>query len=322
MVTSTGNTRQRNGGASAKKYQPVNAPYLEAEAQVFARYSLDPKTRHLDLTNPALTVRTVEVGSGEPTLFLHGFGLCTAHWAPLLSRLPSLRSIAIDMPGHGASGGADYRGVNLRDWFTDMLTSCLDRLGLESAHIVGHSQGAMIGMWLALDAPERVRSLVAIGTPAVAFGADLASLKVLARPNLGPLLLSMPKPAFIYRKVIAANMGAHAVDTFPDLVRASYLAGRQADHARTVSTYLREMFIGADAQPQRYVLRDSELALIRQPVLIIWGQDDDHFQSIPEARNRANLIPGARFEVVPGGHEPWLDDVAACATALTSFLIQ
>ena len=299
--------------------QPTNAPYLAAEAQVFARYALAPKGRHLEL-EPGLTVRAVEVGAGEPTLFLHGFGLCTAHWAPLLAELPSVRSIAIDMPGHGASGGVDYRGVNLRDWFKNMLTSCLDRLGLESAHVVGHSQGAMIGMWLALDAPERVRSLVAIGTPAVAFGAGLESLKVLARPGLGPFLLSMPKPEFIYRRAIAGNMGAHAVDTFPDLVRASYLAGRLAGHGKTVSTYLREMFIGAHAEPRRYVLSDAELARIQQPVLIVWGQDDEHFQSIQEAKSRANLIPGARFQVVPGGHEPWLDDVAACANTLSAFL--
>lgn len=299
----------------------MNAPYLKAEAQVFSRYGLDPKARQLELKDPALTVRAVEVGSGEPALFLHGFGLCTAHWAPLLAELPFVRSIAIDMPGHGGSGGFDYRGVNLRDWFRDMLTSCLDRLGLESAHVVGHSQGAMIGMWLALDVPERVRSLIAIGTPAVAFGAGLESLKVLALPGLGPFLLSMPKPASIYRRAIAGNMGTHAVDTFPDLVRASYLASRQADHGRTVSTYLREMFIGAHADPERYVLGDAELARIQQPVLIAWGQDDEHFQSIAEAKSRANLIPDALFEVVPGGHEPWLDDVTACANTLLAFLI-
>jgi pimeloyl-ACP methyl ester carboxylesterase len=322
MGTGSGSTWQGGVGVSDQLRQPINAPYLEAEAEVFARYALEPTGRQIELEKPGLTVRAVEVGSGEPALFLHGFGLCTAHWAPLLAGLPSLRSVAIDMPGHGASGGVDYRGVHLRDWFKNMLTSCLDALGLESAHVVGHSQGAMIGMWLALDAPERVRSVVAIGTPAVAFGAELASLKVLARPGLGPFLVSMPKPAFIYRRAIAGNMGSHAVDKFPDLVRASYLAGRRADHGKTVSTYLREMFIGAHAEPQRYVLGDAELARIRQPMLIVWGQDDEHFQSIPEAKSRANLIPGARFEVVPGGHEPWLDDVAACVNKLSAFLVK
>jgi pimeloyl-ACP methyl ester carboxylesterase len=316
-MVGSGNVRQGGADATKQMSPPLNAPYLNAELQVFARYGLDLRTRHLELEKPALTVRAVEVGGGEPTLFLHGFGLCTAHWAPVLAQLPSVHGVAIDMPGHGASDGVDYRGVNLRGWFKDMLNSCLDELGFESAHVVGHSQGAMIGMWLALDAPERVRSLVAIGTPAVAFGAKLESLKILARPGIGRLMLGMPKPAFIYRRILAGTMGRHAMDGFPELVRATYLATRHADHGNTVASYLREMFIGADAEPKRYVLSDAELARIQQPVLIMWGQGDDHFQPIAEAKSRATLMPDARFEVVPGGHEPWLDDVAACANLLS-----
>ena len=321
-MVSSGNVRQGSVNVTEQTNQPLNARYLNAEVQVFARYGLDPRTRHLELEKPALTVRAVEFGGGEPALFLHGFGLCTAHWAPVLAQLPSVHGFAIDMPGHGASDGVDYRGVNLRDWFKDMLTSCLDELGLESAHVVGHSQGAMIGMWLALDAPERVRSLVAIGTPAVAFGAKLESLKILARPGIGPLMLGMPKPAFIYRSILAGTMGRHAMEAAPELVRATYLATRQADHGNTVASYLREMFIGAHAEPQRYVLSDAELARIQQPVLIIWGQGDDHLQPIAEAKGRATLMPDARFEVVPGGHEPWLDDAAACAGLLSAFLVE
>jgi pimeloyl-ACP methyl ester carboxylesterase len=262
------------------------------------------------------------MGTGEPALFLHGFGLTTAHWAPLLARLPSLHRVAIDMPGHGASDGFDYRGVDLRRWYHDALTSCLDELGIQSAHIIGHSQGAMLGMWLALDAPERVRSLVAIGTPSVAFGARLDSLKMLARPGIGSLMLSMPKPAFMYRRILAQTMGPHAIDAAPELVRVTYLATRQADHGKTISTYLREMFNGAAAEPQRYVLSDAELARMHQPVLIVWGEDDDHFQPIAEAKTRAALMPNARFEVVEGDHEPWLDELDACAELISAFLLQ
>jgi pimeloyl-ACP methyl ester carboxylesterase len=186
---------------------------LNVESQVFASYSLAVQTRELELDTPRLTVRAVESGTGEPALFLHGFGLTTAHWAPVIARLPSLHSVAIDMPGHGASDGVDYGGVNLRDWFGDMLTSCLDKLGLESGYIVGHSQGAMIGMWLALDAPERVRSLVAIGTPAVALGARLDSLKFLARPVIGRFMLSMPNPAPMYRRIMERQIGTRLTRT-------------------------------------------------------------------------------------------------------------
>ncbi len=299
-----------------------NSAYFETEAQVFAGCSLKPRVRQIRLQKPALVLRAIEVGAGEPALFLHGFSLCAAHWAPLMARLPSLRSIAIDMPGHGGSGAVDYSGVDLRNWFKEVLTGCLDELGLQSAHIVGHSQGAMIGMWLALDAPERVRSLVAVGTPAVAFGAHLEQLRMLALPGIGPLVTSLPGrvPQSMFGRMMVVNMGRHAVETAPELVRAAHRAQRRRGFGKTVSTYLREMYDGAGSEPPRYVLSAAELARIQQPVLIVWGENDDHFQPIAEAKVKAALMPNARFEVVPGGHEPWLDDLATCAERVSTFL--
>jgi pimeloyl-ACP methyl ester carboxylesterase len=296
------------------------ASFVELEAKVFADSALKPTTRQVQLQKPRMAVRLTEVGDGEATLFLHGFSLCSAHFAPLISRLPSLRSVALDMPGHGLSDGVDFRGVDLSRWFTEMFNSLLDELGLDAVHVVGHSQGAMIGMFLALDAPERVRSLVAIGTPAVALGARLEGLKFLAGP-MGRLLLSMPKPARSYRGILVNTIGAGAVDAAsPELIRATYLGTRQSGFGKTVSTYMREMFKGAEADPPRYVLSEGELARMKQPVLILWGREDGSYQSIADVRKRAALIPNGRFELVPGGHEPWLEDLDACATQISSFL--
>jgi len=103
-------------------------------------------------------------------------------------------------------------------------------------------------------------------------------------------------------------------------VRASYLGTRRAGLARTVAGELHDQFRGQRAYLQRYVLRDSELARIRRPVLVLWGDRDNRYQPIAEGRSKAALIPSARFEVVSGGHEPWLDDVDACAEIITDFL--
>jgi pimeloyl-ACP methyl ester carboxylesterase len=308
-------------GAPDTSQTPAGAAFYEAEAEAFARYALTPRSRVLALERPELRIRVLEVGSGEPVLFLHGFSLCTAHWASLMARLPAFRCIAIDLPGHGGSDGVDYGGIDLRRWHTELLAGCLDRLGLDSLPLVGHSQGAMLGLFLALDAPQRVRSLVAIGTPAVAFGARLPSLRLLARPGVGPLLLSMPKSRWMYRRILAGTVGAHALATMPpELIRATYLGTRRRGFGQTVSTYLRELFRGAAARPPRYVLSDAELARIRQPVAVLWGRDDERYQSLAAARARSALMPYARFEVLPGGHEPWLDDPDACACRISRFL--
>jgi pimeloyl-ACP methyl ester carboxylesterase len=297
----------------------TNPGYVEAEARVFGGYALSPAVHALSLARSRLRLRAVEVGTGEPALFLHGFSHCTAHWAPLVSRLSGVRSLMLDSPGHGLADAVDYRGVDLRAWYKEMLTGCLDALGLGEVRLIGHSQGAMQALWLALDAPTRVRSVVAIGTPAVAFGARVDAVRLLARPGVGRLLLSLPLPPPAYRNILAGTMGAAAVRTHPELVRATYLATHRAGYAKTVSSYLQEMFRGADAEPHRYVLSDAELRRIAQPVLVLWGEDDTRFQPIEEAKAEAALMSRSRFEVVSGGHEPWLDNLEACSSLISAF---
>jgi pyruvate dehydrogenase E2 component (dihydrolipoamide acetyltransferase) len=300
-----------------------SAAFLAAEAEVFETYSIQPRTRKITLQKPALTLRAIEVGSGQPAFFMHGLGSNSSHWASLMSRLSSLHMVAIDMPGHGASEGVDYRGVDLRAFNRDLVTGCLDALGFESAHIIGHSQGAMFGLWLALDAPKRVRSVVALGTPAVAFGEGHppAFLRLASRHGIGQLVLSMPTPLFMYRRMMAGFLGRHAVDSAPEaFIRASYLGARGGSHAKTISSLTHEMFRGVRAEPPRYALSDSELARIDKPVLIIWGQGEDGLvMSVADGRRMAAQIPKAKFEVVPGGHEPWLDSLDTCAKLISEF---
>ncbi len=306
---------------------PATKAFAAAEAQVFARYALHPypQVRQLRLGNLGMSVRVVETGCGSsepPLVFLHGICLASAHWAPLVALLGQRRCIAIDMPGHGGTDGADYTGVDLRRWHVRMLTGCLDALELDAAHLVGHSYGGMIGLWLALDAPQRVHSVVSLGAPSVAFGArpDLL-FRLLSTRGVGPLVLAMPSPEVVHRRLLALSLGRHAIDQAPsELIRATYLATRRPDFARTVATYLREQFRGVGASPPRYLLHDEELVRIQRPVLIIWGDQDDRYQPIQDAKATALCIPAARFELVPGGHEPWLDDPAPCAHLIADFV--
>jgi pimeloyl-ACP methyl ester carboxylesterase len=121
----------------------VRKAFIETEGRVFSQYHLSPRPRRLRFGQPPLGVRVLEIGSGEPILFLHGLSLCPAHWAALIAGLGERRCIVIDMPGHGGSDSVDYRHVDLRSWHTTFLAGLLDALGLDSAHIVGHSYGGM-----------------------------------------------------------------------------------------------------------------------------------------------------------------------------------
>jgi pimeloyl-ACP methyl ester carboxylesterase len=291
--------------------------FYAAEQAVFAHYAVQARHRFVSVPASGVRLRLVETGDGAPTLLLHGFSLGVAHWAPLMTRLTDRRLIAIDMPGHGASDGVDFDGIDLRPWFDVTLTGLLDEIGVESTDVIGHSQGAMLGMFLALDRPDRVRTLTAVGTPAVAFGATVPQFRILARPVLGTLMLGMPKPDSAYRKILADTVGRAALDTMRDeLVQASYRGVRRRGFGTTVSSYLREMYRGIDATPPRYVLSDTELTTMKPPVTVIMGEGEADDTSA----KRTAAMPDGRFEVVPGGHEPWLNDLDACATHIQDFI--
>ena len=110
------------------------------------------RTTHVNGTELAYDVQ----GAGEPVLFVHG-----AIWADFLRPLTAqpafsgFRRIRHHRRGYGESRGpAAGFDVHAAD-----IVALLDHLEVDRAHLVGHSEGAMIALVLASSSPERVRSL-------------------------------------------------------------------------------------------------------------------------------------------------------------------
>jgi pimeloyl-ACP methyl ester carboxylesterase len=72
-------------------------------------------------------------------------------------------TLAIDLPGHGNSGG---EGEQTIDEYAQTVLSLLGEIGLDQPIIVGHSMGSAIAQWLCLNHPERVQGLILIGAGA------------------------------------------------------------------------------------------------------------------------------------------------------------
>jgi len=97
-------------------------------------------------------------GSGEPVVFIHG-ALMGDTYAPLMAE-PSLKGYRfIGYHRRGYAGSSRPEGsLSVSDHAADCLR-LLRKLDAVPVHVVGHSSGAIIGIQLALDAPEAVRSL-------------------------------------------------------------------------------------------------------------------------------------------------------------------
>lgn len=96
----------------------------------------------------------------EPVVLLHGNVSSSVFFEPLMGMLPSrYRPLAMDLRGFGGSDPEPVdatRGV--RD-FSDDVLAVLDTLGMHQAHVVGWSLGGAVAAQMAIDAPERVRTL-------------------------------------------------------------------------------------------------------------------------------------------------------------------
>jgi len=102
-------------------------------------------------------------GAGEAVLLIHGLGSGAADWGAQIDALAShYRVIAPDLRGHGRSPRA--AGPYAMHDFADDLLRLLDRLQVKTAHVVGISLGGGIAFQLAVQAPQRLRSLVIVNS--------------------------------------------------------------------------------------------------------------------------------------------------------------
>ncbi len=109
-------------------------------------------------------IRVLEKGSGEPLVFFHtarGLRLTPAHARLAESR----RVVAIEAPGFGRSA-ANERSRDLAELARTMIAAAA-ALGLQRFDLMGHSFGAKLALWAAIQAPEAVRALVLVAPSAI-----------------------------------------------------------------------------------------------------------------------------------------------------------
>jgi len=293
--------------------------YEHAERALLDEYGVAARSRRLLLAGPAVAVRVLETGAGDNVVLLHGSGMSAPTWAPLLPHLQDRRVHAFDLPGFGLSEPYDYAGRSLRRHAAAQVGSMLDALELERAVLVGTSLGAMWALCMAIDHPERVRSVVGLGIPAVSLAGMRGDpyFRAMTTPGVRALVSRAPAPksAKATRRASTRAMGRRAVALLPD----SYFELMRATMAMpgwrlAMSSHLNLAMRSGRPLPEN-LLTDDELRSIAVPVRFILGDDDVY--GAPEIGHRAaTLMPDARVEVVAGGHAPFADEPETCAALI------
>lgn len=245
----------------------------------------------------------VEVAGREdapPLVLSHALGCTLGLWdevAPLFAR--HRRVVRYDARGHGASAAPD-QVYAMGDLGRDVL-AILDRLGIACADFCGLSLGGMVGQWLALNAPQRLRRLVLANTTAHAGPARFwdQRIKAVRRDGVAPIAGSVVDSWFSpeFRARAPARAGE---------VRAMVTGTAAAGYMGT-SAAMRDMDFR------------HPLAAVRTETLVIVSDAD---RSTPPAWGEAiaAAIPGARLARLPGGHLSAIEQPEAFVRAVEAFL--
>lgn len=249
-------------------------------------------------------------GTGEPLLFVHG-GFLT-RWFDPMSREVALseryRLISYHRPGYGRSS-LPSAPVTLEDQARCGL-ALLHHLGIERAHLVGHSIGGCIALQLALDAPDAVTSLALLEPPVMSAVTDLSGMQALreagprwqqgdARGAVDLFMKGMVDPD--YQKFFE--------DTSPDGIQ-EVLDGATA------------FFTTDQPAVQAWKFSAAHAARIKQPVLLVIGEGSDRVNPIRSQVQGSLLgwLPNAESFMLPGAtHLLPLQKPAELAKALVDF---
>jgi len=174
-------------------------------------------------------------------LFLHGSGLDHRSWA-LQTRWFAYNGYSVlapDLPGHSLSQGEPLESIEeMGLWLADFL----DAADVQSAHVVGHSQGFLCALELARQAPKSVKSLTGIGTagaipvnPALIEAAQESAGKAAEmllqwgfgnRSHLGMSAVPGMQPIAIGRQIMSKNPLATDLQACANYTNGNEVAGK------------------------------------------------------------------------------------------------
>ncbi len=257
-----------------------------------------PPERHLRVGSATHRVSTW--GQGPPLLLLNGIGGNIEMWEALALRLPGRQLIMIDMPG---TGGSPALRLPLRmSGYATLVVGVLDQLGIERTDVLGYSWGGALAQQLAHHAPGRVRALVLAATV----------------PGLGghpppPWIIAlMATPARYYSRTYLRIVAPIVFGSDPAVADAASGAARLRRPPSLIG-YSQQLYAISGWSSRRW------LHWLDLPVLVLTGSRDP---LVPQ-RNGAILtrsIPGARLQVVDGGHLFLLEQPEQGSRAISAFL--
>ena len=252
-------------------------------------------------------------GQGPVCLTLHG-GLGFDHQHLLRSLAPleqRMQMVYFDHRCNGRSGRPPIETLAMEQLAAD-ADGLLERLGIPSAIVLGHSYGGFVAQEMALRHPARVRALILVDTTPGQLGTTESP-----DDEQGP---PIPEEMETLMMTPPASDGEYA--SLASKMLPFYLHSRPASELQAL---IDGTIYSASAMMRGFeVLNEwssvDRLAAIDVPVLLAWGRHD-LICSLPQAKRIASRLRSAEIAVFDeSGHFPWIEEPAAFFASVRDWL--
>ncbi len=256
-------------------------------------------------------VHCEQAGSGEPVVLIHGFGASTLSWRKVMPALSeSHRVVAIDLNGFGYTQRPKSPESYTREGQEKLVLGVMDALGIDRAHVFGHSYGGGLALFMASRHPGRFRSLVLVDSSAPTYADDRRSRAARVRPLASLFVRTFAlRPGAVRRALLRSYYDDSQVT--PELVQA-YL-----DRVRIEG--ITDAYYGLTV-PVPTSGERVDLGTIHVPALVVWGAQDKLI-SAASGRSAAERLPLAAFVLLENcGHLPMEEQPEKFLRAVLPFL--
>ena len=232
-----------------------------------------------------MDIHQAAIGAGQAVLMVHGWGADCRMLQPLARQLAAYnyRIFMLDLPGFGESAPPPEPFSIFE--YADICRAFLDYHALDSVHYFGHSLGGRIGLILASDYAQRIRSMV------------LSNSAGIRAPLPAPVRMRQG----IYKVVRRGLLHVGATQTAERLRQRYNRRYASADY-RTAAPVMRQTLIKVVNQDLLHKARK-----VAVPTVLVWG-DNDEDTPLWMGRKFEQTIPDAALIVFEGaGHYAYLD---------------
>ncbi len=295
--------------------------YRQTERALWARHGLAPTERYIEISSPRARLRVLEVGSGEPVLFIHGT-IGPGSWASLLGERLGIRAIVLDRPGWGLSDPVDFSKRPYGPFVADIVRQVLDRLGIDRITVVGGSIGDVWALGFAEHHPSRVERVVLLGAGPIVSDVPVPSFIRLVRSPIGALIVRLPMSRERLLAILRDNGHGQslAAGRLPDEFIEWRLSSANDTTAMRHERDMVRSILGRSGWRPGLTFDDVDLGRIEQPTLLVYGTGDPT-GNVVLWRRVMGAMPRGELEVMDGaGHQPWFDDAQSVADRVRRFM--